>query len=107
MRKRKQTTKASFTSKTQMVTARCPADIAELMEDAIGIDGTNKTEWLVDAIKLKLGIITKICSKCGEDKPINDFAVDRSKQGNRVAACKTCKSAYDKAINAAKTNKKG
>lgn len=44
----KPTTKLSNTSKTKMVTFRCPNDVAELLPTS------NRTEWLLDAAKEKL-----------------------------------------------------
>ncbi|MCD9504739.1 hypothetical protein GLP37_21490 [Photobacterium phosphoreum] len=44
----KPTTKLSNTTKTRMVTFRCPNDVADLLP------GKDRTEWLLDAVKEKL-----------------------------------------------------
>lgn len=33
------------------------------------------------------------CPRCGEEKPLNEFAVDRSKGSGRKSACKGCDAA--------------
>ena len=44
----KPTTKLSNTTKTKMITFRCPNDVADLLP------GKDRTEWLLDAAKEKL-----------------------------------------------------
>ena len=42
----------------------------------------------------------KKCSKCGIDKDINSFSVDRSRRDGRVSSCKSCKRKYFKSYYA-------
>lgn len=44
----KPTTKLSNTTKTKMITFRCPNDVAELLPTS------DRTEWLLDAVKEKI-----------------------------------------------------
>ena len=45
----------------------------------------------------------KVCTKCGELKPLSDFYFDRRK-GNFTAQCKACKLAYQKERHAKTMN---
>ena len=38
----------------------------------------------------------KPCSKCGETKPLDQFALDKRKKNGRAAACKTCHNAQNR-----------
>lgn len=40
--------------------------------------------------------MSKICGKCGEEKPLDAFHKDSSKSDGVVSACKVCKTAYAK-----------
>lgn len=46
------------------------------------------------------------CSKCGEEKPINEFGKQKSKKNGRQSQCKTCKYAQDKVWREANKEKK-
>lgn len=39
----------------------------------------------------------KRCTKCGEEKPVEEFQRERRRLSGRTAQCKTCRSQYDKA----------
>jgi len=38
--------------------------------------------------------MTRTCSTCGETKPLEDFAIDRSKPSGRRGRCYTCQREY-------------
>jgi hypothetical protein len=42
------------------------------------------------------GVVVKTCSKCGEAKPLTEFAIDGSKVDRRASWCKTCHREYGK-----------
>ena len=46
------------------------------------------------------------CTKCGEEKPINEFHKNKSRKTGRHNQCKTCKYAQDKAWREANKEKK-
>ena len=35
---------------------------------------------------------TKVCSKCGEDKPLDQYADDQRKKDGKYSACRECHS---------------
>ena len=37
---------------------------------------------------------TRVCSQCGEEKPLTDFRRNRGKPEGRECACKSCRKAY-------------
>lgn len=39
-----------------------------------------------------------ICSKCGEDKPADQFHLERKRKSGRTSQCKECRSEYSKEI---------
>lgn len=39
---------------------------------------------------------TKVCTKCGEEKPLSKFHKDRTKSSGHVSKCKKCKKIYRK-----------
>lgn len=53
--------------------------------------------------RLNLGwsTVTKICIKCGIDKPLSEFHINRPKTGGRHSYCKVCLRDYTKARDAA------
>lgn len=38
----------------------------------------------------------KICTKCGKNKPLSDYASDKHKNGGLTSQCNTCRAAYAK-----------
>lgn len=44
---------------------------------------------------------TKTCTKCGETKPLDEFAIRRQSADGRSPKCRDCKSQYDAAYRAA------
>lgn len=49
----------------------------------------------------------KKCTKCGEEKPLTDYAVNKAiKKDGRASACKTCKNIYTRNYFAANPEKK-
>lgn len=38
-------------------------------------------------------VASKVCTRCGEDKPLTDYYVDRQKSDGRAMRCRSCKSA--------------
>ena len=49
----------------------------------------------------------KRCTKCGEEKPLTDYAVNKAiKKDGRVSACKACKNIYTRSYFAANPEKK-
>lgn len=43
------------------------------------------------------GVETKVCSKCGEEKALEEFGRDRRRKDGRRAMCRACSRAYDRA----------
>ena len=41
---------------------------------------------------------SKICSKCGENKPYSEFNSDSRRKDNKRASCKTCDASQKKQI---------
>lgn len=41
-------------------------------------------------------VMTKVCSKCGKEKHVDEFHRDRTRKDGRHPYCKACKSAYNK-----------
>jgi hypothetical protein len=48
-------------------------------------------------------MIKKVCSKCGEEKPLTEFHISKAHKDNHYSSCKTCKRQY-KARNRLKIN---
>lgn len=45
--------------------------------------------------------VTKTCTKCGEVKPVDAFAKDKTKRDGRYPSCKSCRLVYGEANRAA------
>src|SRR5260221_2133030 len=43
-----------------------------------------------------VGIVEKVCTKCGQTKPLEAFARRSERRGGRVSRCKACASAENK-----------
>jgi len=51
-------------------------------------------------------VATKRCTKCGEEKPLDEFSRDRRASTGRLSACKQCQSQYNAAYHAANAERK-
>jgi hypothetical protein len=49
---------------------------------------------------------TKVCKKCGEEKPFSEFYKDKSKPDGYYSSCKSCKNGYFKSVDPEKKKKK-
>ena len=41
-------------------------------------------------------MLTKVCSKCAAEKPIDEYALHKGRQDGRQTTCRACKAAYDR-----------
>ena len=67
------TTKPSNTSKTKMITLRCPTDLHEQLNEHIQ---ENKTAWIIDAIEKKLN--SQLNDKQNLTTTSNHFEINRN-----------------------------
>lgn len=53
-----------------------------------------------------MDIFKKTCSKCGQEKPLEEFHINKTGRMGRMPVCKTCKCEYMTQLRAARLGKK-